>query len=203
MAADTFSSALGIVQSSGYSIVFLLMVLEGPIVTAAAAFASSFGVFNVYSILVLSILANFIGDSIYYFIGRTGRHIIIDQYFKNIHKVALKKKIEHALHTHTMKALAIVKLIPPLPTPGLIIAGISKIPMRKFLLYSLWINLAYSLVFTLTGFYAGFAFNMIYQYVKRIEIMALIVLIVALLFWLASKMRLWGKIKRILLFKLD
>ena len=203
MAIDSFSNAMGMVQNSGYAIIFLLMVIEGPIITAAAAFASSFNVFNVYVIFVLSVIGNVAGDLIYYAIGRTGRKMIIDRYFRKLHKIELKKRIERALRTHTGKAMAIIKVIPPLPAPGLIAAGASKISLRRFLFHSLWISFVYSLFFTLLGFYAGFAFNALYVYVQRIELMALIALAVIILIWLASWMGAWKKIKKMLLLKLD
>ena len=188
MVIENFSSALNLVKGSSYFILFLLMVVEGPIITAAAAFAASFGFLNVYIILLLSTFGNVVGDLIYYVIGRTGRQMIIDRFFKNVTKGRIRH-IEHALKTHTGKALAAIKIIPSLPAPGLILAGASKVSLRKFLFYSFVISLIYSLFFTLAGFYLGFAFNTIYQYFQRIEMIMLIIIVLGLLTFIVLKTR--------------
>ena len=179
----TTSSLLTFIQTQGYFILLILMVVEGPIITAVAAFAASMGIFDIYSVFLLSILGSLIGDSFYYFIGRIGREQLIENYF---YKFKIKKemieKIEMRLKNNPGKALAIIKIVPPLPTPGLILAGLINMPLKTFLLFSLIISFFYSLFFTLIGFYAGIALTNIIQYSRYVEIIATISIIIVIIF---------------------
>lgn len=181
---STFSGALAFLQSQGYFVMFLIMIPEGPVITAAAAFAASLGLFNVYIVFLLSVLGQLVGDSVYYSIGRIGRRAIIDKYFKRFGLSKKRmKKIEESLKNNTGKAIAIIKIVPPLPTPGLILAGAANINYKKFILYSLIVSIFYSLLFTLLGFYLGFAFNTIVGYSKYVGFFVVGVIILLIVIW--------------------
>jgi membrane protein DedA with SNARE-associated domain len=64
----------------GYTLMFMLMLIEGPVVTAAGAFAAAFSYFHLWIVFVLSILGNLIPDVVYYAMGYWGRHNLIEQY---------------------------------------------------------------------------------------------------------------------------
>ena len=59
-----FDQVLTFIEQNGYVLLFLLMILEGPIVTAAAAFAASLGYLSLPVVFILSVLGNIIGDLI-------------------------------------------------------------------------------------------------------------------------------------------
>ena len=69
----SFASAFSWVIAHGYPLMFVAMLIEGPIVTAAATFAVVFGYFNISMIFVLSILGDIVADVIYYIIGYFSR----------------------------------------------------------------------------------------------------------------------------------
>jgi len=50
----------------GYWVMLPLMIVEGPVVTLFAAIMASLGAFNVWIVLVFSILGDLIGDAIFY-----------------------------------------------------------------------------------------------------------------------------------------
>ncbi len=195
-----FYTALSVIQSHGYWIMFFVMIIEGPVITAAAGFAASLGIFNFYVVLGLSLLGNIVGDAIYFFIGKIGRMTVIDRYFK---KFGLKrdkiKKIESSLRKHPGKAIALIKIIPPLPTPGLVLAGAANMPMKKFFLYSFIVSFFYSLFFSILGFYIGVAFDSISKYTKFMgySILGLIILI-AIGWWLYKRIskKIYNKLEK-------
>jgi membrane protein DedA with SNARE-associated domain len=156
-------------QTHGYAILLLLMILEGPIVTYVAAFASSLGIFDIYYVLILSLLGNLLGDFIAFSVGRIGNKVVIEKYINHWLKAEKKDRIRNYLKNNPGKAIAVIKLTPPLPVPGLILAGTSDISLRTFLIYSLIVSGSYSLSMTLLGFYSGVAFGTISKYVKYIE----------------------------------
>lgn len=197
---SNFSWLIFFVQTHGYWIVFLLMLLEGPIVTAAASFAASLGVFNIYLIFVLSFFGDFIGDIILYYIGRFGRKSVIDRYLAKHHigrKIVLK--IEKLLSENSFKALLLIKVVPPLPIPGLVLTGVSRLNIKKFLFASVIINIFYSLIFVLVGYYSGVLVRRYLISARSIEaiVAALAVLVVLILFYRKYSSRFYKFIGRL------
>jgi len=149
----------------GYLLMFVAMLIEGPVVTAAGAFAAALGYFNVWVVLALSILGNFVPDVIFYAIGFWGRERLVDKY---IHRLKITpervEKLEKLYHEHIGKTLTIIKLAPILATPGLIVAGIARVPVKKFMIWSLIVTAPSSLFYLLLGYYSGAAYGRILRY---------------------------------------
>jgi membrane protein DedA with SNARE-associated domain len=83
------------------------------------------------------------------------------------------------------KTIAVIKLTPFLPIPGLILAGASNIKLRKFVTYSVIVTVIYALFMVLLGFYSGVAFLTIAKYVKYMEyLIGGTVLLITLVFFL-------------------
>ena len=181
------SNALLFVQHHGYFLLFLLFIVEGPLFTYAAAFAASLGLFNVYLVLLVSILGNVIGDLLYYSIGRLGKKMHFENYFtKKIQKSKVKKIISY-LKKNPGKTLAVIKLTPPLPLPGLILAGSVDTPLPTFLFYSFLITILSSTLIVILGYYSGTAFEKIATYLNYGEILIGVAFIFVILFYLLMK----------------
>jgi len=190
----SFSAILTLLQDHGYAIILLLMIIDGPIVAYAAAFAAALGFFNIYVILILSVLGNLIPDIILYSIGRSMRT-------KNITKVLnflglTNKKIEiieGKLKRNLKKTLIFSKLVPPLPVPAMMLSGFVKVNFKRFFLITTIFNIFASIIFVASGYYSGFATNNTLEYFKLQEILLplLIILVVIIYFfikWLYKKM---------------
>lgn len=182
---STSSSLLSFLQSNGYFIVFLIMLAEGAVITYVASFAASLGIFNVYIVLILSILASIIADFVHYSIGRFGKGSYFEK--KLIHLVSAEKAehIKHFFRINVGKTMLVIKLTPALPMPGFVLAGASGVSIKKFLAYSVIISIVYSSFFVTLGFFSGAAFTFVYKYIKYgellIGILALSVLILFLI----------------------
>ncbi len=159
-AVTSFNGALAWVKSVGYFVMFIAMVVEGPIITSAAAFASALGYFNIFIIFLLSIAGDLVGDFIYYGIGYFGRVRYVEKYG---HHVGLTKKrlkhMEHLIETHPKKTLAAVKLAPLLPAPGLMMIGAARMPMRRYAWITFLVALPKTLLFMALGYYFGAAYD--------------------------------------------
>lgn len=162
--AASFSSALAWVKSAGYFLMFVAMMIEGPIITSAAAFAAALGYFNIFIVIVLSIAGDLAGDYIYYGIGYFGRVQFVEKYG---HKVGLTKTrlkhMERLIKTHPKKTLTAIKLAPLLPAPGLMMIGASRMPMRRYTWLTLLVALPKTLLFVALGYYFGDAYGHISQ----------------------------------------
>lgn len=156
MDTENVSQMVSLLTSHGYLFILFAMVLEGPVVTIAAAFAAALGYFHPMLVLTLSVMGDLIGDLLYYFLGRLGRTHIVEKYGK---KFGLNKekveKMEKMLHKNTWQTLSAIKIAPALSTFGLILAGAANIPFRKYINICLYITLPRSILFVVLGYYAG------------------------------------------------
>lgn len=155
------------VIGNSYTLLFIAMLIEGPVVTAAGAFGAALGALNLWVVFLLSIFGNLLPDFLYYFIGYWGREQFADKYG---HYIGLTKerlqKAEKAIAKHSGKSLIAIKMIPLLATPGLVAAGITKMDFRKFTWWSLVITVPSSLLYLVIGFYFGAAYGQLVHYLN-------------------------------------
>lgn len=182
MIPANFSEAFSFVQASSYYLIFIIMIIEGPIITTAAAFAASLGYFNLAIIFFLSLFADLIGDFLHFFIGHVLRRTVIERYGNHL---GLPKKrlkwIEGHLKNHLGKTLVVVKFTPPITTVGLLLAGALRVNFRRFLFYSFLITLPRTIFFTLAGFYFGVAVSSILYYFKWGQYSVIAILLVMII----------------------
>ncbi|OGZ53380.1 MAG: hypothetical protein A3B25_02050 [Candidatus Ryanbacteria bacterium RIFCSPLOWO2_01_FULL_48_26] len=153
----------------GYFLMFIAMVLGGPAVTSAGAFAAAFGVFNIWIVFIVSIISNLVPDALWYAIGFLGREQVIERLVKKYgryFRVSTRRigELEKMYENHVGKTLAFVKLVPFLATPGLIAAGMARISLRKYALWSIVVAFPTSLIFLLIGYYFGATYERILHY---------------------------------------
>ncbi|KKR30134.1 MAG: hypothetical protein UT61_C0012G0004 [Candidatus Woesebacteria bacterium GW2011_GWA1_39_8] len=162
-----FLDLINLISQYSYHIVFIAMLVEGPVVTMTASFAAGLGVFNILIIFVLSIFGDLFADFAYYFIGFIGRSKILD---KHGHHFGLSPKritkLESHMHKHYWRTLIAIKLTPFISTPGLIVSGAAKIPFKKFLTVVLAITIPKSILYTVIGYTFGKANTIAIKYFK-------------------------------------
>lgn len=188
-ASLSFDATVGWVKNAGYVAIFLAMLVEGPIITAAAAFGAALGFFNIWIILILAILGDLVADLIYYAIGYFSRVTFIEKFG---HRFGLSRermqKLEHLLHTHPTKTLLFIKLAPVLPTPGLMLVGTMRMPLPKYTTLSSIIILPKVLLFAALGYYFGSAYDAISRYAQAGEYFIVVALAVVVgVYWLYQK----------------
>lgn len=147
-----------------YLIVFPLAVLEGPIITIIAGFLSTLDVLNPLWVYILIILADLVGDTIYYVLGRYGDKALprIVRFLGLTHE-----KIEAAknyFNEHHRKAIILSKLIHGIGTAGLFVAGNIRVSYRRFILICLGTAMLQSAVFLAVGILFGHAYVQISKY---------------------------------------
>jgi membrane protein DedA with SNARE-associated domain len=184
-----FQSTVQWVLQHGYPLLFIVMLIEGPVVTAAGAFVAALHYMNVWVVLVLSVLANLIPDLVYYAIGYWGRETFINKYGHYIgitpERIASVKKLAEQ---HSGKSLFMIKMLPLLPTPGLILVGATRMDIKKYAFWSLVITIPSSLFYLIIGYYFGAAYTTIQHYLDLggyVVIAAIVVVIVII--WLQRK----------------
>ncbi len=146
-------------QGLGYLSIFLLMIIEGPIITGIAGFLASLGFLNIWMVIALGILGNLIPDLILFYIGKSGGNHVLD-YLHNKFNLNIDRteRLKQRLRSNLGKGIIFVKLTPGLAILGLITIGIIKPKLKDFLIVTFLFNLIATLFLAVGGYYSGFAF---------------------------------------------
>lgn len=140
----------------GYWIALPIMIVEGPIATVVMAFFASFGYFNPFVILVFSVLADLVSDTLFYLIGYwNGNRFIkrFGRYFKLSEKTL--PIISGFYKRHGGKSVFWAKLLKGTVPPIYIVAGFSRMNMGRFYLFAALGGMAWSSVLVTLGYYFG------------------------------------------------
>ena len=187
---NNISSALEFVKSSSYLLIFILMIIEGPLITTASALAASMGYLNIYLIIIMSLFGDITGDVIHYYVGHYFRKKIIEGYVKNKGiKESSIKKLEGKIHNNLWKSVFLIKITPPLSTPGLLLVGASRLNFSRFILVSIITTLPLTIFYTTLGYYFGFAIKGVLNYLSMGEyILFFIILFLGMSYFLYKYM---------------
>jgi membrane protein DedA with SNARE-associated domain len=167
MDLSNFDAAFAWVIAHGYLLMFLIMMAEGPIITAAAAFAAALGYFDIWIVFFLSVMGDWVTDIGFYYLGYYGRKGLINRFGRYIGLPEERMaKLEDLTRRHQVKAMVITKMSPFIAFPGLMLMGAIKMPIKKFALYTLLIILPYCIFFAGIGYYFGRAYDTIIKYIK-------------------------------------
>ncbi len=140
----------------GYLLMFLVMLVEGPAITASAALGAALGHFNVFIVFILSFFANFLPDVLYYSLGRWSGQWVLDKFGPRIGLPGGRRERVAQLITDNMgKWLWFIKTIPFISPPGLAVMGALGVPIRRFIWWDIVIVAVTSLIFTVLGYYSG------------------------------------------------
>jgi len=157
---------LELIKAVGYPTMFFLMIVEGPIATLLAAFAASLGFFNIFIVFILSMAGDIIGDVMLYSIGYFGGMRIINQITKFLRiKKELIEKIRKHFTRHGKRTIFAVKSTTGLCWITFLLAGSVKMDFVKFLSGSFWGGIIWSSFLVVTGYFFGYAFEQINNYI--------------------------------------
>jgi membrane protein DedA with SNARE-associated domain len=178
----------------GYIGIFLLMAVESSfihfpseIVLIPAGYLAYQGEMNIIAILLSAVLGSLVGAYVNYFLALyLGRAFLVRYgHYLFISEETLEK-LDKFFYDHGSISTFSGRLIPGIRQLISIPAGISKMPLVKFSLYTALGAAIWSLILILLGYFIGENQLLIKTYLKEITIIA-IVAISLLLFWYYKK----------------
>lgn len=178
----------GLVGSSGYAVLFLLVGLEslgipvpGESALVAAAAAAALGHLSIYVVVATAIAAAIIGDNFGYWIGRQGGIALVRRYGRLIHLNASHLERARAFfQRHGAKTVFIGRFIALLRTWAAVLAGVARMPYGTFMLYNALGAICWSVVYGALGYVFGRNLPQLERYIGRAGIAgALLVALVA------------------------
>jgi membrane protein DedA with SNARE-associated domain len=182
-----FSSILefliSFIEHIGYSGIFIGMFLESTfipipseLVIIPAGMAASKGLMNVYIVLSIGILGNILGATFsYYLAASIGRGILfrIGKYF--FIKPASIIKIEEFFKKHGAISVFVSRLLPGFRHFISLPAGIAKMNIKKFFIYTTLGSSIWTSVLVAVGFYIGENQKLIEENLHKIITLMLVV----------------------------
>jgi membrane protein DedA with SNARE-associated domain len=177
----------GLIDSYGYIAVFLGAFLEGETILALAGLAAFRGYLDFYKVVALAMVAGFLGDQFYFFLGRLkGQQVM--QRFPNMKRRA--QRFDAMMARWHAPVIVGLRFMYGFRIAGPILLGMGRVPTWKFMLYNfigaaIWAPLIASI-----GYFFGGAVKAALGHLKRYEIWVfLAVLVIGLLFGLYHHFR--------------
>ena len=142
---------------------------------AAGLFASK-GFFNIYILLIGSIIAAVLGDTVSYWIGRKiGPKIFVreDSFFFKKRYIEMTKEF---YDIHGARALVLARFVPIVRTIAPLLAGVGEMPYYTFFSYNVFGGILWASIASLAGYFIG---SVVPDSVHYITYIALAIIVVS------------------------
>lgn len=150
--------------------IFLGFFLPGDSLLFTAGFLASQGVIDIVPLIIFTLAAAIIGESVGFEIGRRIGPMIFNKprsrFFNPEH---VHRAHEFFLH-HGNKAIFLARFVPIIRTFVPLVAGVAGMPYRRFLIYNIVGGVAWVLSMTLLGYTLGRQLENAEQYLYPIVI---------------------------------
>jgi len=174
-----------IVQSGGLLLIgvflfsevalFLGFFLPGDTLLIAAGVYAQHGKLSIVGVIAVAILAAIAGDSTAYYIGRR----LGPRVFKNKDSIFFRAdhvaKAEVFYEKHGPKTLLVAHFLPVVRTFTPLLAGVAKMPYRRFVIFNATGDIAWAVSVTLVGYYIGSRIPNVDHYILLLVLAAMII----------------------------
>lgn len=181
-------TVLVLLKAHGIAFLAPLAVIEGPIVTVVASYLASLAYLNVYLVFVVVVLADLVGDSILYAIGRRGPQLMSERWRSRLGVTETRvAALTGHFHAKGGRTLIFGKFTHSAGVIVLIAAGAARMPYWRFLAFNLIATTPKSLLFVVIGYTLGRAYTQIDGWIFRASFTLLILTVLGVLIWLRRK----------------
>jgi membrane protein DedA with SNARE-associated domain len=161
----------------GLAAVALLAVVDGDVTLVLAGVVAHFGLFSLAAGIAAGSAGAFIGDTIFYTIGRTNtRWIQNTRLYRR-----MGARAENLLHRFGVGQLFAMRLVYGTRIATLILCGVRRIAFWRFALFDILSCIAWATLLGLLGFALSDSAAWLIRAVKSVEMAAAAVLVVAVL----------------------
>ncbi len=153
---------------------FLGFFLPGDTLLIAAGVYAAAGKISIVSVIIVAIVAAIVGDSTSYYIGRK----LGPRVFKNENSILFQPshvlKAEVFYNKHGAKTLLISHFVPVVRTFAPLLAGVAKMPYRRFVSFNIAGDIFWATSVTLVGYYIGSKIPNIDHYILLLVLFAVV-----------------------------
>jgi membrane protein DedA with SNARE-associated domain len=182
---------LVILEQYRYWIIFPIAIFEGPIIIVISGFLVSLGYLNGIVVYCVVLVADIIGDSIYYSIGKYwGKSTWIKKVGKFVgYNEESEKFLEEHFKKHKVKTFLIGKVTHGLGGSIQIASGIAKVRYLEFFWLSILGTAPKALALLLLGFFVGSYYETINNYLQNIALFTISSVLIILFFIFSKKIK--------------
>lgn len=194
-----------LIHSTGYVGIFILMGLESALIPIPSEVTMPFsgylaqtGVLNVWMVILVGTIANLVGSLVGYYIGYFLEETVLLNLIRKYGKFVLID--EHEYHRANKwfdkygdKIIFISRLLPGIRTIISLPAGMFKMDMKKFIIYTTVGCLIWSALLTYIGVVLGENWNSLEPIYRKFEIVIVVLLVVAVIWYVDHKLKLRKK----------
>ncbi len=184
--------AINWISALGYFGVFVLMAMESmaipipaELVMPFAGFLAATGRFSMWLVFVSSTLGTLTGSLISYLIGKYGGNAFIAKFGKyvllDLHDL---KKTEKWFKKKGEKTIFIARLIPVVRHLISIPAGIGKMELKKFCVYTALGGAIWNMFLAFLGYVLGKNWNKIRHYTEPISYIVAVILVIGVIYFI-------------------
>jgi membrane protein DedA with SNARE-associated domain len=161
----SFQQIILLLTTYKYFFLFPVAVVEGPIITVIAGFLSSLGHLNIFIAYGVIVVGDIVGDSMYYALGYYGRQRFIERWGRFL-GITMERveRLEKHFKKHSGKTILFGKWTHSVGFAILIVAGMIRMPFKRFIWFNFFGSLPKLLVFFIIGYYFGQAYQQIDKY---------------------------------------
>ncbi len=175
------------VQTYGYPLVFLGTFLEGETVLLLAGFAAFKGHLDFTMVVLIALLASFLGDQLYFFLGRRYGEVIMLRW------PPLRPRVERftlLLHRHHTPLILSLRFLYGLRIAGPIALGLTDIAWWRYAQLNFLGAVVWAFLITALGYLFGSVLEKLLEDLHHVELIgALILGGIGLVIWLAGMRR--------------
>ncbi|MBC7144241.1 MAG: VTT domain-containing protein [Thioclava marina] len=177
----------------GLAVIAPIAVLEGPIVTVIAAWLASQNLFSVWSVSVIVILADVVGDVGLYSLGRWGLNRMPKRWRDKLglNRARLVSAGRH-FQNKGVKTLLFGKWTHSAGAPVLVAAGVARMNIWLFTLTNLIATIPKSLAFVALGYWLGSYYGKIDSWLTKGSIILLVLILFGATIWFFRRKRQHG-----------
>ncbi len=189
--------AIDVISAIGYFGVFFLMVMESMVIPIPselvlpfAGFLISRGDFSFLSVMIASSLGSIVGSLISYYMGKYGGNAFVINFGKYVLLDEQDlKKAEQWFEKRGEYTIFISRFIPVVRHLISIPAGIGKMPLKRFVLYTIAGASMWNFILIYAGYLLGEHWNRIKHYSEPISLTVAAVLVIAFVWFTYRHMR--------------
>ncbi len=178
----SLSSILGLLSHNGYLLVFIIGIIEGPIITILAGFLAAQHYFSMYALFLLFIVADFVGDIPYYAIGKYAGSRWIKKWagWFGIDEAQMET-VAADFNKHDIKLLLFAKT-QAIGGIFLAAAGFARMNFWRFSIINALGDVIKVPAFLVIGYYFGYPYMSIDGYIGKIAVISTALVVVASMF---------------------
>lgn len=172
-----------------YPIIFLIVIIEGPIIMMMSGLLLRLGFASFWPIYFVLMAGDLVGDVFWYTMGYHFAHPLAGRYGKFIGLTPkLVEKTKSVFDNHQQKILFISKITMGLglPQTTLVVAGMSKMPFKKYIGSLFLGQIIFTGVLLSVGYFFGNLYEKINNNLKILSVVTFIVMISLIIYGVKS-----------------